>query len=506
MLPLSRKSNVKVIVVGSGPAGVSAAKGLLERGHQVTLLDVGHTLEPEKQILLQQVRYNNKLKIASLQYQANAKKKPKLPYGSNFVYKGVKDYFLWQTQDCYFKPSFAQGGLSNVWGGAIAEYSPKELSNWPAASRDLSDYYSQIIDWLAPYYTRDTSSGLNRQAVYLKNHWQAKKLCLEKNGFHFSTASLAMDFERCLKCGGCQYGCPHGFIYNSAIHLTWLKQQPHFDYINQVVVINFFEKNNQVELLVQHIKSKQLSRFLADYLFIACGSGLSSLLYLRALNQPGKELILKDSQHFVLPCLINKATKDIKKESLHTLCQLKANLIQDSISEYPIHLQFYTYMDLYYHEVKNKVKWVFPVVKPFLNSLLERLLVIQGYINSKESNQLSIQYQGSGNFLIKKKHLIAVDKTIHATVNYFKKHQHMLAFKPLRSLLHQSMVGQSNHIGGSLPMSDNPNGDKVDIWGKPSHFKRIHFVDGSILPSIPAGPITLTIMANAYRIAKKAPL
>ncbi len=32
---------------------------------------------------------------------------------------------------------------------------------------------------------------------------------------------------------------------------------------------------------------------------------------------------------------------------------------------------------------------------------------------------------------------------------------------------------------------------------KPSGFQRTHFVDCSILPPIPAGPLTLTMMANA---------
>lgn len=36
------------IVIGSGPAGVSCAKALLDHGKKVVLLDGGLTLEPEK--------------------------------------------------------------------------------------------------------------------------------------------------------------------------------------------------------------------------------------------------------------------------------------------------------------------------------------------------------------------------------------------------------------------------------------------------------------------------
>ena len=40
-----------VIVVGSGPAGVSAARALLDRGRRVILLDGGKTLEAERRFL-----------------------------------------------------------------------------------------------------------------------------------------------------------------------------------------------------------------------------------------------------------------------------------------------------------------------------------------------------------------------------------------------------------------------------------------------------------------------
>ena len=41
-------------------------------------------------------------------------------------------------------------------------------------------------------------------------------------------------------------------------------------------------------------------------------------------------------------------------------------------------------------------------------------------------------------------------------------------------------------------------------WDKPNNLKRIHCIDASVLPSIPATTITLTIMANAYRIGSES--
>lgn len=498
---------MKAIVVGSGPAGISAAKGLLERGCEVILLDAGNTLEQDKKTLLHQVQQTDCLmNINRYRHHANGKKNLKLPYGSNFIYDGVKDYFSWSTKRCYFQPSFARGGLSNVWGGAIAQYTENELSNWPARCRDLSTFYVEMISSLGHYYTADTETVLSKQACYLKHHWEKEHHLLKQNGFLFSTPTLAIDFKHCRFCASCQYGCPYELIYKSEINLILLKTHENFKYVTDVIVENFYETEQQIELIVNNKKTKQVQKIFAERLFIACGAGLSSLLYLRSLNKPNKELRLQDSQHFLLPCVINQRIKDVSNEPMHTLCQLNLSLTQQAISSYPIYLQLYTYMDLYLHEMKKKFKFLYPLVKPLSKSWLERLVVMQGYMDSRESNHLIIQYQKSGHFIINKSYTTAMKSTLNNIVQHLYRFRSHLAIKPLRFLTSLSLTGQSNHVGGSLPMSDNPKEDEVDIWGRPNHFRRIHFVDGSILPSIPAGPITLTIMANAYRIAKEGPL
>jgi choline dehydrogenase-like flavoprotein len=49
-------------------------------------------------------------------------------------------------------------------------------------------------------------------------------------------------------------------------------------------------------------------------------------------------------------------------------------------------------------------------------------------------------------------------------------------------------------------MRKKPRVFETDVLGRPNGFRRIHVVDATIFPDIPSGPITLTVMANAYRI------
>ena len=50
-------------------------------------------------------------------------------------------------------------------------------------------------------------------------------------------------------------------------------------------------------------------------------------------------------------------------------------------------------------------------------------------------------------------------------------------------------------------MSKNPGDRETDLLGRPSGFQHVHVVDATTFPSIPSTTITLTAMANAYRIA-----
>jgi choline dehydrogenase-like flavoprotein len=68
-------------------------------------------------------------------------------------------------------------------------------------------------------------------------------------------------------------------------------------------------------------------------------------------------------------------------------------------------------------------------------------------------------------------------------------------------MLQVAEPGRGFHCGGSFPMSLHPHQGETDVLGRPFGWKRIHVVDASVLPSIPATTITFSAMANAHRIA-----
>jgi choline dehydrogenase-like flavoprotein len=71
-------------------------------------------------------------------------------------------------------------------------------------------------------------------------------------------------------------------------------------------------------------------------------------------------------------------------------------------------------------------------------------------------------------------------------------------------MIQMGKPGRGFHSGGSFPMSAEPHAGETDILGRPHGLRRIHAIDSTVLPSIPATTITFTVMANAYRIGTLA--
>ena len=76
---------------------------------------------------------------------------------------------------------------------------------------------------------------------------------------------------------------------------------------------------------------------------------------------------------------------------------------------------------------------------------------------------------------------------------------------PLLPALTMSAPGKSYHWGGTFAHARKP-GVRAgsDVLGRVAPWRRVHLVDASVFPTIPATTFTLTIMANAHRIADAA--
>ena len=502
------------IVIGSGPAGVSAAKALLNRQVAVLMLDAGIQLDQHRNNTLNQLQlqWDEKL-YAPLKHKIDINNQLKLSYGSHYPYQDAEKHIgIIADKNIRCTPSFARGGLSTVWGAHIDQYNTNDMQQWPITTTELNPYYQIISDILPTTHHFQQS----KQAKILLLHMQKHAAPLNEAGFSFKKPDLATYFNgtkkrsACFYCGNCQHGCPNKLIYSANDTLQELLLNDHFCYRNGIVVEKIIETKNDVTVLAHELNStKKKIKFHGRKVFLAAGVISSTQILLNTLNLFEHSVFLKDSQHFILPCLMKRRSKDVEKEKLHTLAQLSIRIENETISKNAIHLQIYTYMDHYQTQLKNMLRFAYPFLKPILSHFLNRLFVIQGYFHSDESTvcKMKLSHDKKYIFIQQEKNDSNSRHQLNKLILYLFKKHHLLGFFPLPVMTQFSKSLSANHYGGSFPMQNSSQTPTTtDLLGRPNGMQKLHVVDATIFPTIPAQSITFTVMANAYRIATECPL
>jgi len=190
---------------------------------------------------------------------------------------------------------------------------------------------------------------------------------------------------------------------------------------------------------------------------------------------------------------------------VHTLSQVFIELLDAPFAAGTVHLQVYSYNDWYVQAVRRRIgPLLFPLVRPWLRALLGHLIVVQGYLPSELSPRIGATLRRSdrgSTLVLQGGDNPATRPAIARIMSLLKRHRRRLRAWPLTPLLEIGAAGRGYHTGGSFPMRAASARFESDRWGRPHGFERVHAVDASVFPSIPAGPITFTVMANACRIA-----
>jgi hypothetical protein len=520
-------------VVGSGPAGISCAQALIDAGRQVTILDSGVQLEVERRNAVTSLASTDPsgwtpVTTAFLRegMKAGTSGIPiKVSYGSDFPWRQVPGAPSITYDGAYTRPSYARGGLSTVWGGAVLPYRQEDMADWPITIADLEPGYRAALGMMPLSARKDDLSELfpiyadryaplpmSRQATAVLAGLEHSREKLNAHGVHFGSSRLtvhASDSDGkplCVQCGLCLYGCPHSLIYSTDQTLAKLLATDQVCYKPGVTVQSFEEKASGVVIRGIDLQEKPVE-FRASRVFLAAGTLNTTVILLRSLEQFDMPVPIRDSPYFVVPLLRFRGTPDVVREPLHTLSQLFLEVIDSAISPHTIHLQTYTYNDLFIEPILATLG---PLRKAFpLERFLGSLLLFNGHFHSCHSASISatLRREGQGDALrIQAVPNLETERRLSNLVGKFTKLVRETGFIPLRPMMQLAMPLRSFHYGGSFPMSASPGAQETDILGRPGGLRRVHAVDSTVLPSIAATTITLTEMANAYRIGRQCAL
>ncbi len=516
-------------IIGSGHAGVSAAVALINRGMKVTMLDVGFELEKDKTELLTKINSLDKddwddeiiKKLKGNMDVHSQGVKVKNIYGSDYPYRGIKRYQPVKQNKSSMVRSLAKGGLSNVWGASILPYQSRDINDWPIGIKELELHYRAVLSFMPisgfeddlaseyPLYSSVDSFQISRQISNFMGDMLLNKDLLKGQGFSFGHSRLAVNFKSmnrkrgCNYCGLCLYGCPYGLIYSSCQTLDWLMDNPKFKYISGVLVKRLTEKNDEVEITATDLNRNKNKIFKCSRVLLGAGTVSSTRILLESMDAYNRPVYFKHSDHFQIPLLRYDKIDNVMTERIHTLTQMFIELYDKRISENTIHMQCYSYNDLYLN-VLNKMFG--PLTKIFdknIENFLGKLLIIKGYLHSDISSEIVgyLEPGSNGSFVLQGKPNHIASTALKKIKSKFSRNKKYFQAIPSPVFTKLSQPGIGNHSGSTFPMRKNPSEFESDLYGRPYGFKNVHLIDSTVFPSIPATTISLSIMANAHRIA-----
>ncbi len=518
------------LVVGSGPAGVAAALALLERGRPVTMLDVGREIEPEFAATPRELARlpfeawppASYQRLAAISGPVRNGFPMKTNFGSDFAFRPAPDLMPLEQRGADILVSFARGGLSNLWGSNVFSFCAGDFHGWPIAADALEPAYRAVLrhiplsasrgddlEALMPLHTERLEPRLlSEQAAAVMRDLEAHRPALHAGGMRFGASRLGLRTSPsehdpgCVRCGLCLHGCPYDLIYNSAHTLAGLERDPRFRYEGGLYVTRFAETAHGVEVHAVRAADRAPVRFDGERAFIGAGAYSTARLVLESLERFAVQATILESQYFLIPMLHWRSSPGAATERLQTLSQICLRLSDPKVCAEDVHMLLYTYTRLYQDELDASPARFVPGLA---RALAGRLLAIQGYLHSDLSSRLELSLRraesGPPTLTVQGRAHPEAVPAIRRIEARLRSLGGALRATPIPFMTRIAAPGKSYHVGGVFPMRLKPGALESDTLGRPLGLKRVHAVDASVFPTIPATNLTLTVMANAYRIA-----
>ena len=520
------------LVVGAGPAGAAAAAALAAGGRRVLLLDAGLTLEPEREAARRRMAATlparwSAADVASTRFSAHGAGGAgyKQLFGSDVAFRDDRALELRAGSGVGARPSYALGGLSNVWGAGVLPYAERDLGGWPITEGELADGYRAVLGFVP--YAAEEDELAERYPLHavpdgpllrspageqLLARLRAHAGALASAGYHFGASRMAVRVGHpapssgCCYCAHCLDGCPYGHIYNAGDTIAALRDDGLIDYRPGLHVDRVTEHDGEVIVEASALAGGPGASFSAPRAFLAAGVVSSTVILQRSGLLPERAEIL-DSQTLYLPFLWIGRTGATGREPGHTLAQAFVVLEDPAVCRHPVHISLYTYNDGLTERARATHPRLASLLGPALDGITRRLVIGICFLHSDESHRIASSVGREDRTAALEAALNpATPATLDRLQRALLRSLGPIGLIPLTPLAERALPGGGFHSGGSVPMRLRPRAGEADTLGRPLPARRIHVVDSSCFPSIPSGTVTLTAMANAHRIAGAAML
>ena len=524
------------LIVGSGAAAAGAALALSHRENvEITVIDIGLQLESDREQLVGALASAapeewDEQAIELISKQPVGSRASGLPekriFGSDYPFRNVGQLTGFTTaakgpNTSLISPAY--GGFSNVWGSQIMPFTAAAFESWPVNAATMRCHYEAILRQIPFAGEEDDLAGsfplmrspaplppMSPRSVRVLNAYEKHKSKLNNHGVTIGKARLAFDAGKCIRCAQCMTGCPYGLIYSAAQTFDALRHAGRVTFYNGFLALRIIEEANQAAVITREIATGLMRRFEADRVYVACGAIGTTRLVANSLGLFDVDLSMLESRQFVLPLVSLRATEDPRGRRDFTLNQFNVIVAPGGGSVDISTLHFYTFNPAFIDGLPSVLRA--RAAEWLQVQLLRRLTVALGYLPSWNSSRLRIHIGSRCNQMELPDLHISSDapppgqsRMLRAVLLRLALSARMLDLYPVMSMLRLSASGKSFHWGGSFPhTTGRPVSFSSDRFGRVGSWERIHLVDASVFPTVPAMTLGLTIMANAHRIASES--
>lgn len=513
--------SLRQVVVGSGPAALGVTEALLARGLSVTVVDVGDQLEPELRDFRQQLAGELPAEwpeeLPSRYRELNNSITDGITrFGSKFAMRDRSDTVVSDDEDLHLQSSHALGGLSNFWGSAVLPWPKDDMASWPVTGADLADHYRAVSEFLpiaggpATYDSVLAAADLKFAEPMPPTCQEARlvprleSLAMEDGGKSvWAGAPRKAVGSGCQACGLCLYGCPYGVVFSTAQSFEAMRRNGRIEYV-QGEVTAIREEADQIHLEFADGRSPVV----ADKGYLATGViETARIIFASCGPLAERGLTLRDSGHVFSTFLHKWSAGRVDQQPHHALSIGFLDFRDAATSPYIVHNQIYGWNDFYLQDFAERYCGGSEVLNPLFRIVARRLMIAQTFLHSDHCASISLEPESLGGTLQIKAAVVHNDEQANVTKNARARLKRHLSKAGLFSVGvggFDGAPGSSFHTGATLPMSNDPVLGQSDVLGRPFGYQRLHIVDASVMPAIPATTITFSVMANAHRIGSLA--
>jgi hypothetical protein len=265
-------------------------------------------------------------------------------------------------------------------------------------------------------------------------------------------------------------------------------------YFGGFELVAYREFSEFVEIDIRCCDSNNVRTVRTKHLLLGCGSMQTARLVLLNKQAFGRALPFLDHPPTLVPLFIPRmfgAPLPANSFPVQLVATIAGQNQRDMIS-------FYYPGALLWSDLLANMPLPMNTAMKVLPNLLGGMLVAQIWETSRPQveNHLLLEADGS----------IRINYPIrspYARLKILLSELRPLGVYSLPSLATMAPPGWGFHYAACLPMRHNPNSFETHVDGRLWDSPRVRVIDGSVLPSLPAKNHSLTLMANAARIAEE---